>query len=285
MSDGRAGVPVVDAHVHFWHPGSLDYPWLAELPALNRPFLPEDFSAATEGVPVEKLVFVECNPRPEQSRDEVGWIQQLREAEPRIAGIVAFADLLNPGLQAELDWLADVPLVRGIRHNIQGNPAGFCLQPAFVEGVRGAGRRGLSFDLCATHDQLGEVAELARRCPGTRLVLDHCGKPAIALGTWEPWATHMDELADCPHVWCKLSGLATEADPAQCRDEDLLPFAEIVADRFGVDRLMYGSDWPVLTRAADYATWYVFALRVAAGWGREDARKFFHDNAIDFYGL
>lgn len=277
--------PLVDAHVHFWDPGQLEYPWLQGLAALQRPFLPADFAAATAGVPVDKWVCVEANPRPDQGRAEVCWIRRLAEAEPRIAGIVAYTDLLSPGLGAELDWLADVPFVRGVRHNIQGNPPGFCLRPAFVEGVREVGRRGLSFDLCATHDQLGEVAELARRCPDTRLVLDHCGKPAIRIGAREPWASHISELAACPQVWCKLSGLVTEADPARRRDEDLLPYAEMVADRFGAGRMMYGSDWPVLAPVADYAEWYVFALRVAAAWSPAEARGFFHDNAVAFYRL
>jgi L-fuconolactonase len=276
---------LVDAHVHFLDPRVLRYPWLAAAPALDRAWLPADYRAAHAGVPVESLVFVEANPSPEQAPEEVRFVQGLREREPVIGAIVAFVELLGPGAAAEIERLAEAEGVVGIRHNIQGNPPGFSLRPGFVEGVRRAGRSGLTFDLCATHDQLGEVVELARLCPDTRLVLDHCGKPPILEGALEPWAGWMARLAAEPHVWCKLSGLLTEADPERWRDEDLLPYAEVVAERFGAERLMYGSDWPVLTLASRSEGWYPFTRRFTGGWRRDDVRRFYHDNARAFYGL
>lgn len=275
---------VVDAHVHFWEPESLEYPWLAELPALARAFRPADHARACAGAPVRQLVFVEANCRPDQALREAQRVAQLAAADRRIRAIVAFVDLTGGEAALAMDSLAEVPLVRGVRHNIQGNPPGFCLQPAFVAGVREAGRRGLSFDLCATHDQLAEVVELARHCPDTALVLDHCGKPPIAAGTLDPWRDHIRQLASLDHVSCKLSGLLTEAGDRRA-DEDLLPFAHHVAEAFGPNRLMYGSDWPVLTLAGSYDEWYGFTLRFTEGWSQAETRAFYEENAARFYRL
>jgi len=274
---------MVDAHVHFWDPGNFHYDWLGASTPLNRPFLMSDYSAASAGLGVEKIIFVECNCLPSENVREADWVARLDE---RIAGSVAFADLTDSiGLGATLDRLQRLSTVRGIRHNIQGQAAGFCLQTAFVAGVREVGRRGLTFDVCVTHDQLDDVVRLARRCPDTRLVLDHCGKPAIRSVLLEPWQTHIAELAGCENVWCKISGLLTEADATYWREEELLPYAEHVVHCFGTARVLYGSDWPVLTLAGRYVDWLGFTRTLTAGWGAADRRLFYHDNATHFYGL
>ena len=290
-SDFRVPRSVIDAHVHFWDPAELHYPWLDAVPALGRAFLPVDYAAATGDAPIAQVVFVEANCRPEHAGREVQLVERLAGAEPRIAGIVAFADLTqgsgagDRGLEQTLDVLASSPRVKGIRHNIQGEPAGFCLQPAFVRGVQAVGRRGLPFDLCATHDQLGDVAELVRQCPGTRFVLDHCGKPAIRTGRLDPWRGDVARLASHDNVWCKLSGLLTEADPERRSDDALLPYATCVVECFGRERVMYGSDWPVLTVAASYCDWFGFTDRFTAGWSATERRHFYADTAAHVYGL
>ena len=282
------GLTIVDAHVHFWDPrAELHYPWLDALPALRRAFLPADYARDAAGVPVGAVVFVECNCLPDESRREVAFVEQLGDAA-RCAGIVAFADLACPAaaLGRELDALQSASArVRGVRQNIQGQPPGFALRPAFAEGVAAVGRRGLTFDLCATHDQLGEVLTLVERCPETRFVLDHCGKPAIRGRQFDPWAAHIARLAEHENVCCKLSGLLTEADAATRRDDDLRPYAEHVLERFGVARVMYGSDWPVLTLAGTYADWYGFTERLTAAWSAAERRAFYADNALRIYKL
>jgi L-fuconolactonase len=274
---------VIDAHVHFWGPGVFSYEWLAKIPTLHRPFLPAEYTVATNGLGVEQIVFIECNCLPAENVQEVEWVERL---DHRVAGTVAFADLTDGArLGQTLDRLQQLPRVRGIRHNIQGQAPGFCLQTAFVEGVREVGRRGLTFDVCATHDQLDDVIKLARRSPDTRLVLDHCGKPAIRSGLLEPWQTRIAELGGCENVWCKLSGLLTEADTTYWREEELLPYADHVVHCFGTARLMYGSDWPVLTLAGRYVDWLGFTRTVTASWSAADRQLFYHDNATRFYGL
>jgi len=289
-----AAVRIVDAHVHFWDPAELDYPWLAGVPSIRRAFLPPDYAAAARegGGSLPQVVFVEANCRPEQARREVQRVERLaQEGQLCIAGIVAFADLMQgsgtreSGLEQTLDALSSSPKVKGVRHNIQGQPAGFCLQPAFVRGVQTVGRRGLTFDLCVTHDQLRDVADLVRQCPDTRFVLDHCGKPAIHTRRLEPWRADLARLAAHENVCCKLSGLLTEAEPARWREEELIPYTTAVVECFGTERVMYGSDWPVLTLAGSYADWLGLTDRFTAGWSATERSGFFGDNAKRVYRL
>jgi L-fuconolactonase len=285
---------VIDSHVHFWNPAKLHYPWLEGIPSLRRAFLPEDFRTAAAEIPIGKVVFVECNCRPEESGGEVEFVEALARTEPRLAGIVAFVDLVEEfgarglGLGRTLDALTGSPRVKGIRQNIQGQPSGFSLQRAFVEGVREVGRRELTFDLCVTQDQLREVVELVRACPDTRFVLDHCGKPAIRTRQLEPWRTDIARLAAHENVCCKLSGLLTEAGPegrgGWC-EEDLKAYAACVVECFGTGRVMYGSDWPVLTLAGAYRDWYGFTDRFTAGWTPTERMRFYGGNAARVYGL
>jgi L-fuconolactonase len=276
---------IVDAHVHFWDPSVLRYPWLEGLPSLDRPFLPAAYTSATSGIPIESMMLVEANCLPHQTLGEADFFEEAAGLDSRVAGIVAFASLTTPAeLDVTLDALAARPLVKGIRHNIQGEAAGFCTRPSFVDGVRKVGARGLTFDLCATHDQLRDVVELVRLCPDTRFVLDHCGKPAIRDRRLDPWRTDIADLAECANVWCKLSGLVTEASPTEWREADLVPYASHVVERFGTERVMYGSDWPVLTLTADYAAWFRFTEWLTNGWSDAEQRAFYRGNALRAYG-
>lgn len=276
---------VVDAHVHFWDPAELRYPWLDGEPALRRPFVPADYEPlATSGV--DTVVFVEANCTPADSAAEVALVERLAAAEPRIAGMVAFVDLLDEAARpSALARLSRAAGVVGVRQNIQGRAPGFSVDDAFVRGVEDVGHRGLAFDLCAAAGQLAEVTELVRRCPGTLFALDHCGKPAIRNDAFEPWATNIARLAAHPNVSCKLSGLLTEARAEQRRDEALLPFARHVLDCFGPSRLIYGSDWPVVTLAGGAAMWRAFTDRFTAAWTSADRQLFYSNNAIRLYGL
>jgi len=280
-----APLGIVDAHVHFWDPSVLRYPWLDGLPSLDRPFLPAAYTSATSGIPIESMMLVEANCLPHQTLGEADFFEEAAGLDSRVAGIVAFASLTTPAeLDVTLDALAARPLVKGIRHNIQGEAAGFCTRPSFVDGVRKVGARGLTFDLCATHDQLRDVVELVRLCPDTRFVLDHCGKPAIRDRRLDPWRTDIADLAECANVWCKLSGLVTEASPTEWREADLVPYASHVVERFGTERVMYGSDWPVLTLTADYAAWFRFTEWLTNGWSDAEQRAFYRGNALRAYG-
>ena len=275
-----------DSHIHFWDPGKLNYPWLAEIPSLNVRHTPGVLASEATARPA-RFVFVQAECARDRWLDEVRWVESLAVAEPRIAGIVAHAPMDAgvelPGLLAELK---KHPLVRGVRHLIQGeSDPEFCTRTAFVAGVQALGRDGLGFDLCCRHHQLPAVIELVRRCPQTAFILDHAGKPGIARRELDPWREQITTLAALPNVVCKFSGLVTEADPAGWTPDDLRPYAEHLLASFGSARLLFGSDWPVVKLAASYDRWLAAADSLLSSLSPAERNAIFHDNASRVYRL
>jgi L-fuconolactonase len=280
-----SGVRVIDAHVHFWDPGRLRYPWLAGEPALHAAFLPRDYEPLVSG-DADAVVFVEANVDPRQAADEVAWVDRLADAEPRVVGIVAFVDLLDgPARDAALARLERTPRVVGVRHNIQHQPAGFALQPEFVRGVRAVSDAGWPFDLCVTADQLPEVLALVERCPDTSFVLDHCGKPAVRDDAFDEWARDLERLAGHGRVACKISGLLTESREDQRTAKAFARWIDHARTCFGATRLLYGSDWPVSTLGGGAGRWQRIVEEVTASWHDADRRALFSENAARVYGV
>lgn len=277
--------PLVDTHLHLWDPGRLHYPWLASVPAINRRHGIDDFRHACGAVRVAKMIFVQCECDPGQSLDEAKWVSDLAREEPRIRGIVAQAALENgDAIEPALARLAAIPLVKGIRRLLQSeSDDAFCLRPDFVRGVQLLSRHGLSFDLCVFHRQLANTIQLVRQCPGVRFVLDHIGKPDIKSGRLDPWRAELRALAALPNVWCKLSGLVTEADVARWTPSDLRPYIDHVLDCFSADRVMFGGDWPVSTQACDYPRWVATLDDALQGCSADELRRIYVRNAEQFY--
>lgn len=281
--------PIIDTHVHLWDTANLRYPWLASLPTLNRPFLPADFREHTAEVEVEQFVFVQADVAVEEATREAPWVTQLAVDEPRLGGIVAWAPL-ERGL-AVRDLLsalvADHPLVRGVRRLLQFDPdPALCLREDFIAGVRLLESFDLHFELCIKGDeQLRNATELARRCPGVRFMLDHIAKPFIREGVLEPWASLLAEFAALPNTWCKLSGVVTEASHDTWTPADLQPYLDHVLSVFPGDRVMYGSDWPVVLLAAPYRRWVEVLDAATRDQPEVDRRRLWRDNARAFYRL
>ena len=276
---------MIDAHVHFWDPTALHYPWLSGMNALERAFLPKDFDSLTDGS-LDGVVFVEANCLASENVAECEFVDALAEKDSRIMGSVAFVDLCDAQTRCRaLGVLAKRERVVGVRHNIQGHPKGFALQPEFVRGVQEVAKNLLTFDLCVTADQLPEITELVRRCPDTAFVLDHCGKPVIRNDAFEPWATDLARLAEHQNVACKLSGLLTEARADQRTEESLFRYARHAMLCFGATRLMYGSDWPVVTIAGGEPAWRALVDAFTSDWTAAGRQAFFFDNAARLYGL
>ncbi len=279
--------PFVDSHVHFWNPDLLPYPWLAEVPAIRCAHQPAELRAEAAPEFPEKIVMVQAECDRTLWLEEVLWVEQLAAAEPRIAAMVAHAPMdAGDRTEAAIAALARHPLVRGVRHLIQGEAsADFCLRPEFVAGVNRLGAAGLTFDLCCRPHQLPAVVELVRRCPATTFILDHAGKPDLKSGNLAGWRRDLSELARCPRVACKLSGLATEADHARWQPEDLRPVFDHLLTEFGADRLVFGSDWPVLKLASSYGRWLEVVRQFTRTRPASDQDAIFRGNAVRLYQL
>lgn len=277
--------PIIDAHVHLYDLGRIAYGWLNGVPKIKRSHLPADFHLARGDVAVEKFVFVEVAADPGLHLAEAEWAAGL--AEPRLAAIVAHAPLeRGAAALADLERLAAMPKVRGIRRLIQGaSDPGFCLEPEFLANVRLLPGYDFTFDICVKHFALVYGLELARLCPDTTFILDHIGKPDIRHGLRDPWWGQMRALAKLPNVACKLSGVVTEADHRAWKRSDLAPYVRHALDCFGFDRLMFASDWPVSSLTHDYAVWVDIVDEVLAGASDGERRKIFRDTASRVYRL
>lgn len=281
---------IVDSHVHLWDPQRLDYPWLADLPQLNQARLPEQLAAAAPRLSAAVVVQADC--RPAQALDEVAWISSLALSPVRlpIAGIVAYAPL-DQGADVDgfLQRLARYPRVVGVRRSVQNDEPGILLQPGYRAGMLAAARAGLTIDICVRPTQLATLlallTDLQRARPGMRVVIDHLGKPDIAGGQLDPWRQHMTLLAAIPGVFCKLSGLVTEADWACWQEPQIVPFIHAALAAFGPERCMFGGDWPVVDLAGGYQRWYDCLRRALAIYTPDQQRAVWHGAANHFYRL
>ena len=277
--------PVIDTHLHLWDISHLSYPWLEDVPQLNRSFSLDDYNKACGDLDVEKMIFMQCECMPSQYKQEVEWVTGLARTEPRLQGIVSWAPLeKGEGVRPEIEALKANPLVKGIRRIIQFEPdLGFCLQPDFIKGVNMLTEYGLTFDICISHIHNQSVIQFLGKCPGVPMILDHIGKPDIKNHLMDPWRDEIREIAKFPNVYCKLSSLATEADHQNWTLDDLRPFVDHIIECFGIDRLIFASDWPVSTLAADLRTCVSTMLEIMKNFTRDELQKVFHHNAVSFY--
>lgn len=274
---------IVDAHIHFWDPAVRHHEWLGDVPALERRFTPNDVDFGSQ-IP-DGLVFVEADCWPQESLDEVDWVLGLAGSGPAILGIVAHVPLEWGNRAASaLNQLRQREKVVGVRRLLQHEPPALLLDPGLIQGTRMLAEHGLTSDLCVTSDQLPIVTELVRACPETSFVLDHLGKPSAGHGVLDPWRSDLRELARCPNVACKLSGLATLV-PAGWRHSDVRPYLVCALDAFGPQRCMFGSDWPVSLQNATYQAWLDSVCEATDELTSSEREGVLGEVAIRVYGL
>ena len=285
-------LPIIDTHQHLWDLSQFRLPWLEGGGSLATSHLPGDYAAATEGLPVVKTVYMEVDVDSAQHEDEAAYVVDLcRDPENPMAAAVIGGRPASPDFGAYLDRVTAgeaKAYIKGVRQTLHGGgtPPGFCLSDDFVRGVRLLGERGLSFDLCLRPGELADGAALTERCPETRFILDHCGNAPVRPGAdLSEWKRGLDAVAARPNVVCKISGIVAGAEPDAWTPNDLAPAVLHCAAAFGPDRIMFGGDWPVCTRAATLRQWVEALQIIVAGWSEEDRRKLFADNAARFYRL
>jgi L-fuconolactonase len=241
----------IDAHQHFWRYHPDEYAWIDDsMAALRRDFLPSDLEPELRRNGFQGCVAVQTR----QSLDETEWLLDLAARAPFIVGVVGWVDLRSLQLRSQLELFASNLKFVGLRHIVQSEPDDrFLLHPSFLRGVGMLQEFGLGYDILIYPRHLPVALEFARRFPEQRFVLDHVAKPAIRTGDFQEWAEGIRELATLSNVWCKLSGLVTEADWSRWKPEQIRPCLDVAFECFGPDRLMVGSDWPVCLVAATYS--------------------------------
>lgn len=241
----------IDAHQHFWTYQPRDYGWIDDsMQVLRRDFGPDDLRAELERAGFAGSIAVQaCH-----SLDETRWLLRLAEGSPFILGVVGWVDLSSEDLRGQLSELSKHPKFLGVRHVVQSEPDDrFLLRPEFLGGIQALEEFDLTYDILIYPRHLKVAAEFVERFPRQRFVLDHMAKPPIKSGALEPWAREFRGLAKFRNLFCKLSGLVTEADWGRWRPDHLAPYLDVAFEAFGPERLMIGSDWPVCTVAGSYS--------------------------------
>lgn len=240
----------IDAHQHFWIYNQKDFDWIDDsMAAIRRNFLPEDLQPDLQANAFDGSVVVQTR----QTLDETRWLLGLAERNPSILGVVGWADLRSPDIQSQLTSLTRSRKLVALRHIVQSEPDDrFLLQPDFLRGISALEEFGLAYDILIYPKHLPVAIEFVQRFPRQRFVLDHLAKPPIKSGEIDSWAKGIRALAASQNVFCKLSGLVTEADWKHWMPEHITPYLDIAFESFGPERLMIGSDWPVCLVAASY---------------------------------
>jgi len=241
----------VDSHQHFWRYDPAEYDWIDErMSVLKRDFLPEHLRPQLQQAGFDGCVAVQAR----QTLEETRFLLELADRSPFVVGVVGWVDLRSSDVAGQLARFRGRQKLVGLRHIVQAEPDDrFLLGSDFCRGVEMLQRLGYAYDILIYPHHLKVATEFARRFPGMRFVLDHLAKPDIRNGRLDDWRRDLSALAAQPHVFCKLSGLVTEADWRRWTADEIRPCLEAAFDCFGPERLMIGSDWPVCTLAADYA--------------------------------
>ena len=275
----------IDAHQHFWQLSRpFDYRWL-DVPThapIRRDFLPEHLEPHLRAAGVRRCVFVQTQHNVEETR----WVLGLAERHPFIAGVVGWVDLCDPTCEDQLLELRRHPKFVGVRHVTQDEPDDdFIVRPDVLRGLRVLEKHGVPFDLLFYVRHLRHAATLARELPELRMVIDHLAKPRIREGRTDDWLPHLKAAAAFPNVYCKLSGLVTEADWRRWTAADLRPYVQAALECFGPGRCMFGSDWPVCELAASYEQVHAALVEALGPLSASERAAVFGGTARCFYDL
>ncbi len=282
-------LPILDTHQHLWDLRTRKLSWLKPGDPLAQNFTPVEYAAATEGLGVVKSIYMEVGVDADDRVGEADYVVDLcQKGTTTMRGAVIGARVTDPGLDRYLDRYKGNPHVKGVRDMLHtgDSPRGRCLQPEFQAAMRTLAERDLSFDLCVRPAELPDMVQLVRACPETRFILDHCGNPSVQFtpAQWEAWRANLQELGQLPNIVCKVSGIAVNGTTKGAwKPADLAPAVHGVIAAFGWDRVVFGGDWPVLTRAGSYRDWVLALREILANESEVNQRKLFHDNAARVY--
>lgn len=273
----------IDSHQHFWKYNPVRDQWITdEMAVIRRHFLPEDLLPELHANSIDGCIVVQAD----QSAAETKFLLDLANCNSFIRGVVGWIDLRADNVADCMALLSQNEKLRGFRHIVQAEPDDrFMLQRAFLRGIGGLRRFGFTYDILVYPRQLSAAIELVARFPNQPFVIDHIAKPEIKAKRTLPWAQQMREIAGNRNVYCKASGLITEADWTNWKPDDFRPYLDTVFESFGANRVMFGSDWPVCLLAGSYSHVVQLIADYTKSFSAEDKEKIFGLNAARFYGI
>lgn len=272
----------IDAHQHFWQFDPVRDAWIDDtMQVIRRDFLPKDLQPILASNGIDGCIAVQAD----QSETETAFLLNLAAENDGIKGVVGWVDLLAENLKERLAYFSKNPLFKGVRHIAQGEAADFLTRKEVQQGIGQLEQFGLTYDILVYAHQLPAAIDLVRQFPNQAFVLDHIAKPKISAGLSEDWKANIKKLASLPNAHCKLSGMVTETVDFQWKQPDFRPFLEVILAEFGMNRVLYGSDWPVCLLAAKYAKQLAIVEDYIATFSAYEQAKIMGGNAIDFYNL
>ncbi len=273
----------VDSHQHYWHYHPVRDAWITdEMGALKRDFLPANLLPELRANGIDACVAVQAD----QSEGETRFLLDLAESHREIAGVVGWVNLLDEKVEERLEHFSQFEKLRGLRHIVQAEPDDrFLMRKEFLRGIRMLARFGFTYDILIYARHLAVADQFVQQFPEQKFVVDHVAKPQIKAGELDDWSRGIRAIAQRPNVWCKVSGLVTEADWKHWTPGDFRPYLDVVFEAFGIDRLMFGSDWPVCLLGGNYARVKAILDDYTQRFSAIDKEKIFGGNAVSFYGL
>jgi L-fuconolactonase len=273
----------IDAHQHFWKFDPVRDSWITEeMAAIQRDFLPDDLKPVLQQNGFDGCVAVQAN----QSEEETNFLVSLSKKCDFVKGIVGWIDLQADDIGDRLAKYKSLSIVKGFRHVLQGEPQrDLMLNPNFKRGIAALQQNGFTYDILIFPDQLKFSNQLIASFPEQKFVIDHIAKPYIKRKDVKEWKNDMEQIAHHENVYCKISGVVTEADWKAWKKEDFKPYLDVVVNAFGMNRVIFGSDWPVCLVAASYQKMLEIVQDYFSVFSKEEQEHFFGLNAIRFYNL
>jgi len=271
----------IDSHNHFWIYNELDYSWISDdLKLLKRNFVSEDILVELNKNQMDGCIAVQAR----QSLEETEWLLELADKSDFIKGVVGWVDLKSNLVESQLAKYSKNPKFVGVRHVVQDEQdENFVLSEAFLKGISLLSKYNLTYDILIFEHQLPSIIQLVTKFPNQKFVVDHIAKPKIREGLISPWKENIAKLATFSNVCCKLSGMLTEADWNSWKKDDFKAYLDVVFYCFGVDRLMYGSDWPVCQLAGSYQQTVSLVTDYMSRYNDQQKKSVMGDNAYKFY--
>jgi L-fuconolactonase len=273
---------MIDSHQHFWKFDPIRDAWINDqMKVIQRDFLPGDLAPLLASNGLSGSVAVQAD----QSETETHFLLSLASEHDFIKGVVGWIDLRDEKLSQRLEYFSPFKKLKGLRHIVQGEADGFLDQPGFLNGIRQLQRFDLTYDVLIYSRQLEEAIRFVKKFPNQKFVIDHIAKPVISKKEWEPWAKGMTEMARMENVYCKISGMVTEADWSGWTKDTFTPYLKLVFEKFGSKRILYGSDWPVCLVAASYQQQFLIVSDFLAQLSSSEKKAVMGENAVRFYNL
>ncbi|TXG38428.1 amidohydrolase family protein [Seonamhaeicola maritimus] len=274
---------IIDSHQHFWNYEPKKHEWIDDsMKVIRRDFLPEELQKLYKENSIDGCVAVQAD----QTLRETNFLIQLSEDYDFIKGIVGWVDLRSNAVEQDLERYTHFKSVKGFRHVVQGEPdPNFVLRPDFTKGIFALHKYNFTYDILVFPHQLGSVLELVSLFGNQKFVIDHIAKPYIKDGFFDGWALLMKEIAKHENVYCKMSGMITEADFNTWAPEQIHPYMDVVLEAFGPERVMFGSDWPVCLVAGNYGQVKGLVTDFISKLSPDEQAVIMGKNAVDFYNL